>query len=72
MYHNNINFSQTNNSLVIGKQVWIDGKQLPDVPTKSNSITCVQENGKVYINGWEWKNNKWRKTFKAFLKCLFA
>ena len=59
------------NCTVIGKEVWIDGVKLPSCPSKRVGTTVIQEYGHVYLNGYEWKNNKWRKTLKAFLKCLF-
>lgn len=56
--------------VVSGKQVWLNGEKLPDCPTKKHSTTVVQEDGNLYLNGWEWKNGKWRRTLKAILKCL--
>ena len=52
------------NVIISSNKVWIDGKELPPVPVKSpHSITQI--NNKVYIDGFEFKNGKWRKTIKA-------
>ena len=57
------NIQISNNVIVKGNQVTIDGVELPPAPCKGNNLTTI--NGKVYIDGYEFKNGKWRKTLKA-------
>lgn len=46
-----------------GGKVVIDGKELPPCPTKGKNCTII--NNKVFIDGYEWKDNKWQKTLRA-------
>lgn len=57
--------SQHNNKniVIIGGKVYIDGIKIPDCPKEGYSSTIV--NGRIYLNGYEWKNNKWKRTLKA-------
>ena len=57
------NIQMSNGTVVIGNRVWINGKELPQCPTLGKDITQI--NNKVYIDGYEYKNGKWRRTLKA-------
>lgn len=45
-------------SVIIGKEIWINGVQLPLPPCKSNSTNITTINDKVYVNRFEYKNGK--------------
>ena len=64
---NNIQISD--NCIVRGNRVAINGVELPPVPSKGYNSTVI--NGKVYIDGYEFKNGKWRRTLKALWHLLF-
>lgn len=49
--------------VVIGNEVTINGVKMPPCPTKGYNSTIV--NNKVYLNGYELVNGKWKKTLKA-------
>lgn len=66
-----MNFQTSNNCVVIGNRVWINGEELPPVPTKGTSSCVTQIDGKVYINGYEFKKGKWRRTLKALWHLWF-
>lgn len=66
-----MNIQQSNNCTVIGNRVWINGKELPPVPTKHKYYSVTQINGKVYIDGYEFKKGKWRRTLKALWHMWF-
>lgn len=54
--------------IVIGSErtVYIKGKTIKFHPNmKGNNVTTI--NGKVYIDGFEYKNRAWKRTLKAFL-----
>ena len=53
----------SNGIQVIGNRVIIGGVELPPAPCKGHNVTTV--NNKVYIDGYEFKKGKWRKTIKA-------
>ena len=50
---------------VIGNRVWINGEELPPIPTKCSGHSTTQIDGKVYIDGYEFKKGKWRRTLRA-------
>ena len=57
--------NQPNNKdiVIINGEVYINGVKLPTCPNKGYSSTII--NSHIYLNGYEWKNNKWRRTLKA-------
>lgn len=63
------NIQISDNVIVAGNQVWLNGEVLPPAPCKGNNVTTI--NGKVYINGYEFKNCKWQRTLKALWHLLF-
>ena len=51
---------------VINGQAYYKGNPLPKLPNKHQSYSNVTIiNDKLYINGYEWKNNQWKRTLKA-------
>lgn len=63
---------QTGNGIaIIGNRVWIDGVELPPVPSKRKYYSSAQIDGKVYINGYEFKKGKWRRTLTALWHMWF-
>lgn len=65
------NIQINNNTIVKDNRVWINGEELPPVPTKGNNYCLTQINDKVYINGYEFKKGKWRRTLKALWHLWF-
>ena len=68
---NNFGQVNTNNSpislntgiVVIGNEVTIDGVKMPPCPGKGHNSTII--NNKVYLNGYELVDGKWKKTLRA-------
>ena len=58
-----------NGVMVCGGTVMIDGERLPPCPVKNTSTTII--NRKVCIGGYEWKNGKWRRTWRALWHLMF-
>lgn len=56
---------------VIGNYVYINGKRLPPPPNQDRNKNCRTKqvvsvsNNHVFINGYEYKNGKWKKTLRA-------
>ena len=57
--------------IVIGNRVWINGEELPPAPARYFGHNVTQINGKVYINGYEFKKGKWRRTLRALWHLWF-
>lgn len=64
---NNIQIS--NNIIINGNQVWINGTPLPPAPCRGYNSTVID--GNVYIDGYEYKNGKWKVTPMALWRILF-
>ena len=47
----------------------VNGIKLPTPPTGCHSVTNI--NNKVYIDGYEFKKGKWRKTLRAWWHLWF-
>ena len=47
----------------------IDGKKIPPCPTPMNNCTIIDNH--VFIDGYEWKNSKWKKTLRALYHKYF-
>ena len=63
------NIQACNNVVVSGNQVWINGHALPLAPCQGRNITTID--GKVYLDGYEYKNGKWKRTLRALWHLLF-
>ena len=50
-----------------------DGKVIDNTPIKNNNTRMISViNNKLYINGYEWKNNKWKVTIKSLFHYIFG
>lgn len=49
--------------VVVGNEVIINGVRMPPCPVKGHNSTII--NNKVYLNGYELVNGKWKKTLRA-------
>ena len=57
---------------IINNEVWIDGKKISSAPKRKNGkISSTVINGKAYVNGYEYKNGEWKRTFAALWHLLF-
>ena len=63
------NIQISDSCTVIGNKGTINGVELPPVPSKGYNNTVI--NGKVYIDGYEWKNGKWKRTLRALWHLWF-
>ena len=52
--------------MITGDKVYIDGKEYKK-PGRGN--TSVQIDNKIYINGYEFKNGKFKRSLRAFIEC---
>lgn len=51
--------------------IMVNGQKVPEFVcmNKGNSITQIDN--KVFINGYEYKNGRWRRTLKALIHLIF-
>lgn len=55
--------SSKNGVVVMGDEVIVNGVKMPPCPAKGCNSTII--NNKVYLNGYELVNGKWKKTLTA-------
>jgi len=65
----NMVVNANNTCIICDKYVQINGEVLPPAPGKGSNVTTI--NDKVYINGYEYKRGKWRRTLKALWHLVF-
>lgn len=58
-----------NGTVVSNGEVIVNGVKLPPCP--SGGYSCTVINDKVYIDGFEFVNGKWKKTLRALWHKLF-
>jgi hypothetical protein len=59
-------------TVIIGNTVYINNKKLPPPPNCTGTYSNVTViDGKVFINGYEWKNGKWKRTLRALWHMIF-
>lgn len=67
-----IQINEGNTIMINNKQIFINGILVDNKPLKySNSQNLAQINNKIYLNGYEFKNGKWKRTISAFLYNIF-
>ena len=66
-----MNTQISGNVIITDGKVMIRGIELPPVPSNKNYHQSAIINDKVYINGYEWKRGKWRRTLKALYYLMF-
>ena len=71
MEENKMNVVIQNGTYVCDGNVIIDGVKLPAPPNKCKFRNVTTINNKVYIDGYEFKNGKWRKTLRAWWHLWF-
>lgn len=63
------NKCRSKNVVIENKTIYVGGEKLPECPTDINNITVINE--KVFIDGYEYKKGKWRKTLRAWFHKYF-
>lgn len=69
MYNSNSVRNNENVIIVGNKGVFINGKEYPFPDGKSTNSTIIDNH--VFVNGYELKNGKWKKTLRAIFHKYF-
>ncbi len=59
------------NMTIIGADVIVDGEKLPPVPNNKRHCNVTTINGRIFANGYEWKNGCWKMTPMALWHLWF-
>lgn len=63
-----------NNNIYVnidGDEIRINDKRVSDLPHKSSSINITTINNRVFVNGYEYKDGKWKRTLVALWHLFF-
>lgn len=55
---------------IIGNKVFVNGSLLPPVPGAKSSVSLSQAGNRLYVNGYEYRNGRWKRTLRAILHAL--
>ena len=58
-------------TVITSGKIFVNGVELPPLPNNQKITNSTVINNKVYVNGYEFKNGKWKKTFKAWWHKIF-
>ena len=56
---------------VANNRIWINNEEVTPIPTKRRHHSITQIDGKIYVDGYEFKNGKWKRTLKAIWHLWF-
>ena len=58
-------------TIITSGKIIVNGVELPPLPNNERFANSTIINNKVYVNGYEFKNGKWKKTFRAWWHKMF-
>lgn len=58
-----MNIQRSENIVIADNEVYVNGEKMPPCPTRGNNSTII--NNKVFIDGYELVNGRWKKTLRA-------
>ena len=64
-----VNSVISSGTVVIGNEVTINGVKMPPCPAKGHNSTVIDD--KVFIDGYELVNGKWKRTLRALWHMWF-
>ena len=50
---------------IIGNKVFVNGSPLPPIPGAKSSVSLSQVGNRLYVNGYEYRNGRWKRTLRA-------
>ena len=61
----------SNGIIIENNKITLGDKILPPLPKKYSSVNLTTINDRIFINGYEWKNGKWKRTLRALWYWFF-
>lgn len=58
---------RSNTIVVEDGKIFLNDEQLPSLPTRKKSLNPLVIGDEVYINGFELRDGKWKRSIKAWL-----
>lgn len=66
-----MNMTCQNGVYIVNDTVCINGKKLPPLPGRAGYSNTTVIGNEIFINGYEWKNGKWKRTLRALWHLIF-
>lgn len=60
-------YYKSNTIIVENGKIFLDGKQLPPLPSRKKNLNPLVIGDDVYINGFELVDGKWKRSLRAWL-----
>lgn len=68
----NISISKNHIVRIDGDVIVLDGIEIPTPPHfNGRNSNLTTSNDKIYLNGYEWKDGKWKRTLTALWHRIF-
>ena len=61
----------SNGVIIEGDKIILGDKILPPLPKKYSSVNLTTTNDEIFINGYEWKDDQWKRTLRALWHWFF-
>lgn len=61
----------SNGVIIENNRITLGDKILPSLPKKYSSVNLTTINDEIFINGYEWKNDQWKRTLRALWHWFF-
>lgn len=58
------------NCVIFDGGLFVNGENIPWPNDKEGGHHICQFNGRLYIDGFEWRNGKWKRTLMAMIRCM--
>lgn len=56
---------------ITNNTIYINGEDVRPPKKFKHGFNVTQSNGRLYVNGFEWRNGKWERTIPAIWNNLF-
>jgi len=58
-------------TILTSEKIIVNGVELPPLPNGAGFTNCSVVDNRVFVNGYELRNGKWKKTLRALWHKLF-
>lgn len=56
--------------VIVDGELYVNGQKIPPLPNNKPRKTLVQSGNRIFLNGYELVDGKWKRTLRAILEDL--